>query len=304
MIYLAEYRTHQSIAEMNASVSGHITDAKLGGNVRKVLECLAKHSLKFVGACHIKADTIAKELGISRSTVTRCIKKLKESHVINVFNNPKANGIKGANIYAIIFLSQGEPSNEPSKMSHRETHGNTIVSTVDTHNIESESLSFNLSFNPFVVSNVSTYNPSATPFDLKMQLREIYQPVSVENNQEFEELCKIAFGRLKQYMHSHSVPYLQLEQIVLKAMHDLVRKQNVKNQFAMYSSMIKRQVEQLFEQHIKPKKSVSTFGKKVGVVPDWFSNGEHLDKGQSNEMSAEEQRYFEGERQKLLAKLG
>lgn len=297
MIYLAEYRTHQSVEEMNASVSAHIANAKLTGNVRKVLECLAKHSLQHVGACHLKADTIAQEIGISRSTVTRCIKKLKDLHVIAVHNNTKGNGIKGANIYAIIFLSHSEPSNEPTNLHHRATHETPRSSKVEHVKNKSESLSFNLSLNHFVNKNViNNVNACAHDSDLKQSLRAIYSPLSVEGNQAFEELCKIAFGRLKQYMRSHNMPYLQMEQIIINCMKSLVAKQGVKNQFAMYSAMIKRQVEQLFETPVKPAQTFKHPNKEL--IPEWFEKRNEVVAPMPSTID------YEAERQKILAKLG
>ena len=302
MIYLAQYRTHQSVEELKQTEQAHIKHSKLTGNVRNVFSYIVSRSFGNLGACKLRSQTIADNLGISRSTVTRCIKKLKDSHVIAVHNDTKGNGIQGANIYAIIFLTHSEPPNESPKLSHQETHEIPRSSKVEHVKHESESLSFNLSFNPSVNKNVN-YVTAHGESDLKLQLRNIYQPVTVEGNQAFEELCKIAFGRLKQYMKSHQVPYTQMEQIVLKAMSDLVRKQGVRNQFAMYSKMVERQTLQLFEQHIKPKSTTYNFGKKVGVVPDWFEKGEHMDK-KEKPLSESEKQYFEEQRKKLLAELG
>ena len=128
-----------------------------------------------------------------------------------------------------------------------------------------------------------------------MQLRAIYSPQSVEGNQAFNELCKIAFGRIKQFMRTHQVPYLQLEQIALKAMNDLVRKQNVRNQFAMYSKMIERQVLQLFETPVKPVQTFKQSSKEL--IPEWFDKRNEVEPMPSTVD-------YEAERQKILAKLG
>lgn len=287
MKYLKQYQTHQSVQEMNASVKAHIISNALIGNTRKVLECLAKHSLKFMGACHLKTDTIADELSISRSTVTRCIKKLKDLHVIHVHNNSKLNGIKGANIYAIIFFVQSELSNEPSKMSYREELVNICTSGVHPKKLENESLSFKLSSNNFVNNNV--YSLGASP-NLKEALKEIYKPVSTS-----DELCKIGYGRLKQFMRTHKMPYLQMEQIVIRCMQQLIVKQGVRNEFAMYSKMIERQVLQLFEQPIQPPLALNNREK----VPEWFKNRHEVVK----EVVLQNMD-FEAERKKILSKLG
>lgn len=301
MIYLAEYRTHQSVEEMNESVKQHILNNKLTGNVRKVFECIAKHSLKHPGASHIKGETIAKEVGISRSTVTRCVKTLKDSNVITSHNIGKGNGIKGANIYSIIFLSHCEPTGEPTEMSQRVTHANTRSSKLDTHKIESESLSFNLSLNPFVVNNVvNNVDAYGSSQDLKFILKEVYKPSSEQQERDFEELCKIGFGRLKQFMKFYNLPYLQIKEIVINCMKQLVKKTNVNNIFAMYSRMIERQVKQLFEKPVAPqfKQQASYKQYSKEQVPEWFESRNEQVKPSTDDTD------FEAARLKILAKLG
>lgn len=283
MIYLSQYRTHQSVEELNTSVNNHISKHRFDLNEtdKAVLTALSQHSLQFTGACHVKHETIANKVGKSIRTVQRSIKKLTELHVIETHSNTRKNGQKGANIYSILKFND-----------------NDVVSGVTSKVSEHISFnSFNLSSNPSVLKNVvNNVNACAGTDDLKMQLRAIYQPQSVEGNQAFEELCKIAFGRIKQFMRSHNVPYLQLEQIVVKAMNDLVRKQNVKNQFAMYSAMIKRQVEQLFEEPVKPVQAFKQPSKEL--IPEWFNKRNEPSTGETASFD------FESERQKILAKLG
>lgn len=296
MIYLAQYRTHQTVTELDSSVKEHIYNNfdKLTKSDKAALSCLATHSLQHVGACHLKTSTIAEEIGKSESTVKRSIKRLSEIGIIEIVNTSKMNGIKGANIYRINFFNQNMTHRE---MNHRATHETPRISK-DEH-VKSESVSFK-SFNLSVVKNVvNNVNAHCSDTELKLQLRGIYNPLAVEGNQAFEELCKIAFGRLKQYMQSHKVPYLQMEQIVLKAMRDLVRKQNIKNEFAMYSAMIKRQVEQLFEAPVNP---VHTFNKlSRELIPDWFDKRNEPSTEVTNNVGNID---FEAERQKILAKLG
>ena len=296
MIYLAQYRTHQTVTELDLSIKEHIYNNfdKLTKSEKAVLNCLATHSLQHVGACHLKTSTIAGEIEKSDSTVKRSIKRLSDLGIIDVVNTSKMNGIKGANIYRINFFSQQMNHRE---MNHRATH-ETPRSSKDRH-VKSETVSFK-SFNLSVVKNVvNNVNAQGNDKELKLQLRTIYNPLSKEGNQAFEELCKIAFGRLKQYMQSHKLPYLQMEQIVVKAMNDLVRKQNVKNEFAMYSAMIKRQVEQLFESPVEP---VHKFNKPSReLIPDWFDKRNEPATGVTNNIGNID---YEAERQRILAKLG
>lgn len=316
----ATYRPNifSSVEEMDQAVNNHIyhNANELPASNRNILRVIAAHAFTPIGTAHLKFETIANEVGCSRVTVSRGIKRLADLNIITITQGTKLNGIQGANYYSILNFSHEMIMREqPREMITRATHETPRSSKAQDIKNQTESFnSFNLCSNPFVNPVSNNVNASATPMDLKMQLRDIYQPNSAEDNQAFEELCKIAFGRLKQYMHSHSVPYLQLEQIVLKAMHDLVRKQNVKNQFAMYSSMIKRQVEQLFEQPISP--AIRTNGlqmnRKRESTPEWFEQHkqemfanekakEQAHKAKEENMTAAE---FEARKQRILARLG
>lgn len=283
MIYLSQYRTHQSVEEMNLSVNNHISKHRFNLNEtdKNVLTALSQRSLQYTGACHVKHETLAETVGKSIRTVQRSIKKLTDLHVIETHEKTRKNGQKGANIYSILKFNDKD-----------------VVSGVTSKVSEHISFkSFNLCSNPSVLKNVvNNVNACAGNDDLKTQLRTIYQPQSVEDNQAFEELCKIAFGRIKQFMRTHQVPYLQLEQIVLKAMRDLVRKQNVRNQFAMFSKMVERQVLQLFEAPVKPVQAVKQSGREL--IPEWFNKRNEPSAVVCNDVD------FEAERQKILAKLG
>lgn len=104
MIYLAQYSTHQSVEDMEKSVTEHIRDNynKLTDAGRKVLTCLKEYSKLHLGACHVKADTIAEKTFTSRRTVMRQLKKLVDLDIIEKVNRTKLNGIKGASIYTIM----------------------------------------------------------------------------------------------------------------------------------------------------------------------------------------------------------
>lgn len=319
MQFLKEYETHESVEQLNKSVNIHLTN--LQGNERKVLRCLAKHALQFPGTCCLKGITIANELGISRATVTRMIKALRDKHIIMSVNKPKLNGIKGANIYQIVPASEihvgtkhevhvqpkkvadasvREPSNEstgePSGMSHRASVAKPCATTVCAACMRAESFSFNQARSNFKVNEYVDYVRAMDAPPIRAVLKSIYEPNVMEESAAFQELCKIAFGRLKQFMRSHKVPYEQMRHIVIRCMEQLVMKSGVRNEFAMYSSMIERQVQQLFEQPIV-RPTVTTG--RTEMIPDWFY-------GQQEEepMSAEEEEQLEKDRQRVLAKLG
>ena len=308
--YLIKYKSFKSVEDMDQAVEKHIAYhfEKLTPAECEVLRCLASHSLTAYGASHLLVGTIAKEIGVTDKTVYRATKKLTDLGIITKHKTVKRTG-QGASIYVIApFKKESIVRHSMSDSCQSlETHENAVIPT-ETHvkNKPVTKIFSTYSFNPSV-KNVNAYSTHGIHGDLKEQLRAIYNPQSAEENQAFEELCKIAFGRLKQYTRTHNVPYLQMKQIVLKCMNDLVRKNNVRNQFAMYSKMIERQTLQLFEEFVQPKMAagMNIYGKKVEVLPDWFVPVEKRGQKENrcNE-SSEPEIDFEAERKKVLARLG
>lgn len=312
----ATYRPNvfTSVEDMDTAVNNHIyyNASELPASNRKILRVIAAHAFSPIGTAHLKFETMAHEAECSRVTVSRAIKRLSDLNIITVKQGTKLNGIQGANYYSILNFSHEMIQRElPREMITRENHTKPTASKVEQTKKQTESFnSFKQSFNPFVSSVSNNVNACAMHNDLKQQLKSIYNPISVEGNEAFDQLCKIAFGRLKQYMRTHNVPYLQMEQIVLKAMQDLLNKSGVRNQFAMYSKMIERQTLQLFEQPIEPQVSRSGSGPQavqmsrnvsryVEPVPEWFNT--RYEEKEEEKLSEEE---IEAAHKKIMEKLG
>lgn len=302
-----------SVEDMDKSVDNHIyhNADKLPVSNRKILRVIAAHAFSPVGTAHLKISTIATEAGCSETTVGRAIKRLKDLQILRVEQGTKKNGIQGANFYSILpFTADVKERVREREMTERDNAEKPRSSKVQHVKTESETcISFELGFNPFVSPVSNNVNARDAPADLKQQLRDIYKPNTSADERAFDELCRIAFGRLKQYLHSHKVPYLQLEQIVIRCMQQLVAKQGVRNQFAMYSKMIERQVLQLFEQPISPVigPNVPQMDRNVSrnkeVVPEWF-NRRNDERKQPVPSTTVIDIDFEAERQKILAKIG
>lgn len=139
--YLAVYKTFESVADMDKSVDDHMAVHyfNLTKSERAVVFAIQTSALAYPGACHLKNETIAKEIGISLITVSRAISKLVKLEIIGKANRTKKIGIKGANIY--FFL----PHNDVSEMMQRATVdevNNDVVSPTQSENQSLES--FNL----------------------------------------------------------------------------------------------------------------------------------------------------------------
>ena len=117
--YLKEYSNFNSIKEMDKNVKMHLQKHyyEIKDSSREVLFAIAKHALTFIGAAHLKAETIANEIGMSSKSVYRAVKELVEFGIVSKENKPKLNGIKGANIYSILPCVS---SDVPSDVSQRE----------------------------------------------------------------------------------------------------------------------------------------------------------------------------------------
>ncbi|MCY9547271.1 helix-turn-helix domain-containing protein [Lysinibacillus xylanilyticus] len=114
--YLAQYVTFDSTDDMDKEINERIKEDRfnLTKSERAIVFAIKSHCLDYPGTCHLRNETIAKEVGVSLITVSRAIKKLVELKIIGKANRSKLNGIKGANIY--YFL----PQNDVSDMMHRE----------------------------------------------------------------------------------------------------------------------------------------------------------------------------------------
>lgn len=314
--YLIKYKTFSSIKEMDDMVKEHINyhrDVLTASNI-EVLYNLARHSLTAYGACHLLTSTIAREVGISERTVQRSTKVLTDLGIITKHKTVKRTG-QGASIYVIA------PNVKTRNVSHlltgtcqslepHETHVSLTAPTDshETHETVAKNLStssFNLSVVKNVVNNVAAPSDSE---DLKQLLRDAYKPKTQEQERDFSEMCKIAFGRLKQFMKLYNLPYLQMKDIVVRCMHQLMNKTGVNNPFAMYSKMIERQVKQLFEEWVKPVKTnaVNLNDKNKEYVPAWFEKrNEERNKSARLMPSTDDNGELDFEQQRLmvLAKL-
>ena len=139
MNYLQQYAQFTSIKEMDKHVQQHIEQSfnKITSSTRKVLYAIAGRSLRFIGASHLKIETIANDIKVSDKTVSRAIKKLEELGILKKINSTKKNGIKGANIYSILPFV---PSDVPTVMSERMICEKPCDTKVEAPKVETEAV--------------------------------------------------------------------------------------------------------------------------------------------------------------------
>jgi predicted transcriptional regulator len=121
MNYLTEYQTFKNKQQLNDAIHEHLTRHKydLNETDRKALKMIARYAVKFAGAAHLKAATIAQLIGKSEKTARRVINKLESLGIVRkVPTIRKINGGKGANIIQILPVEK--PTNDQSTLSSRE----------------------------------------------------------------------------------------------------------------------------------------------------------------------------------------
>ena len=295
---LIDYATHESVDQLKLTEKRAIEMFKLKGNLKNVYSFIVKSTFGNNGACKYLLQTIADKLNISKSTAFRSVKKLKELNLIEVHEGTKLNGIKGANIYAVIFLSQNDHADDHAsvvKVTTREKHETPTGSKDEHTKNETQSLGFKLSFNPYV-NNVNNVKARGESYGIALAIKEIYSSNNECTEDQLNELVKIGLGSIKKYTSLYQLEYTQLEQIVLNCIQSLSNKTGVKNVFGMYSAMIKRQVEQIVKPIQKPFKQL--LNKSKELIPDWYEK--------RNERPSVDDKVsidFELERQKILSKL-
>jgi len=158
LVYLKDYSNFNSKKEMDENVQQHIkrVEGKLTKATLKVLYNIAGHAIDYFGAAHLKAKTIANEIGMSTKSVYRSVKELVEFGIVYKENKTKLNGIKGANIYSVLPCVS---SNVPSVVSHRANAEKPCESKYEAPKNETETLGL-LSNNLSLKDNNITEKPS------------------------------------------------------------------------------------------------------------------------------------------------
>lgn len=118
------YQTFQTAKDLNETIKRFLQAYTVTPSIKAVLNTLKLYSKRtFVGVCWLYIDEICKKAKLSRSTVKRAIKELKEVGILTVHENMHTEkGGKTHNVYVInpIFDLSTEPSIEPSEQGQEE----------------------------------------------------------------------------------------------------------------------------------------------------------------------------------------
>lgn len=129
-IYLNDYKTFETKNELNEAVAAHLSNNKLNKTERNVLWMLSQYSVKYYGASHLKAQTIADKVEKSVRTIRRVLKRLEQLNIIRpIRTTRKITGGKGANIFQILPYDASKNNNDTSNLSHSDKPIKRVVTT-------------------------------------------------------------------------------------------------------------------------------------------------------------------------------
>jgi predicted transcriptional regulator len=154
MRYLSEYQTFQSVDQLNEALYRHTCDHYFAMNEtdRSVLKLLGGYAVKYLGAAHLKAATIAEVIGKSEKTVRRSLSKLQSLGIIEkVSTMRKVTGGYGANVYVV-----------QSTVSSRQQAEKPTESTQEPAKKEAEAIT--LSSEKELLSSYNTYEQPVSPY--------------------------------------------------------------------------------------------------------------------------------------------
>lgn len=336
LTYLKDYSYFNSVKEMDENVQQHIkrVEGKLTKATLKVLYAIAGHSIDYVGAAHLKAKTIANEIGMSTKSVYRAVKELVEFDIISKENKTKLNGIKGANIYSILPCVQ---SNVPSEMSHRENSEKTCESKIEVAKNETESLNL-LNNNLFLKdTNITKKRTKKVSVDKALfkknalldKLPNALKGLSVyfDNAQDIYNIVGVIF-RSKNKV-SKNIKIEEHEGLFRRTVASVYEywKRQVKmgkidyNVFGLMSKAIRELAEKIMSgtAYQVPENASKASKRKFDNVPSWMQDKIHAYETTRSEripdwfknrneetkpiQTTNENIDFEAERQKVLAKL-
>jgi predicted transcriptional regulator len=98
-----QFQSFSSVEDMNMAIRRFLYTYKheLTPSIVDVLKTISRYSCKLVGVCFTKIDTLSLQANVSRSTVERAIRTLKQYGVLKVQRTQRKVGGFGHNVYII-----------------------------------------------------------------------------------------------------------------------------------------------------------------------------------------------------------
>ena len=134
-IYLADYQTFTTVAEMDLHLEKHVLKnyQEMNDTDRALVSLLAQYACKYPGAAHLKVETICTAVNKSEATVRRTLRKLEKLAIIRkVSTIRRVSKGYGANIILIL------PFDDQSPMIGREDVEKLDIPSAEAEVLENE----------------------------------------------------------------------------------------------------------------------------------------------------------------------
>ncbi|KIL45060.1 helix-turn-helix domain-containing protein [Jeotgalibacillus soli] len=121
MSWLPYYQTFHSKEELNRAVKKHLSENahNMKEAERILFQLISRYAVKFPGAAHLKAATMAEHMGCSEKTIRRLLILLESKRMIKKIPTiRKVSGGKGANV--IIIQSYDEKAEKCLEYTHND----------------------------------------------------------------------------------------------------------------------------------------------------------------------------------------
>lgn len=139
MQYLNEYKTFDNVDQLNNAIKAHLSahNFELNDTDRQTLSIIARHAVKYPGAAHLKASTIANLIGKSEKTARRIVNKLARLGIVKkIATTRKSIGGCGANIL-VIQRVQAQMSSRDQAEKPTDTSVEQPKKQTETNNLQS-----------------------------------------------------------------------------------------------------------------------------------------------------------------------
>ncbi|MEE1132068.1 MAG: helix-turn-helix domain-containing protein [Caryophanon sp.] len=268
-----KYSPYKHIQQMDETIWQYVEWLNENSFPQSVIDVLLKigsHSLKNIGLSFPHQTTIAESVGYSRQTVNAALRTLEKLGMIDSVSILKQWGKKGNNgkrksgkLYRIkpfklATLQQYFTSAFPDKAS--DIKDLTLTSEFEPITYEAQDLKKD------VAAKANPSTQTAPPKTLYEQLKALAM-ATTGPIPDFKKLMSVIFGTIKKLKNNNTpLTHWQLEDLMYRSFHALLRKKNIRKRAAMLNKIIANKYHDLLNPHV-PEQTP----RRVEILPNWFN---------------------------------
>jgi Fe2+ or Zn2+ uptake regulation protein len=237
-IYLAKYKTFNSIQELNHHVDQYrqqTTETEF-----RILWKISNYAVKYIGAAHLKASTLADALGVSTKTIYRTLKSLAKKGIIEkIATTRKIHGGKGASIIRIL-------PHVPSYLSHCGNEDSLTESRHEQSVIQKETA---ILFNPKTISITNTYEKEFATVSFYDRFKQLLVHTIAADQSVISRLYGVYKAHSTVLLRGSSFTQQQIEIVAeqaLKVTVQATKNKKLKNIVGYFNGVLDRKLDHLY----------------------------------------------------------